>query len=108
MKRTLNERIGFQFSYDRTTQFLNLLNNSISPFTNLDFWLPANHNISPQKADQFTLAWYHYTKAKKYFFAIETFNRLLYNQIDFIDHPQLLLNPFIESHLEQERKKLWS
>ena len=105
LKRTLNERIGFQFSYDRTTQFLNLLNNSISPFTNLDFWLPANHNISPQKADQFTLAWYHYTKAKKYFFAIETFNRLLYNQIDFIDHPQLLLNPFIESQFRTGKGK---
>jgi len=39
-------------SYTRTTQFIQVLSNSVSPFTSLEVWVPSGPNIKPQKADQ--------------------------------------------------------
>lgn len=94
-----NENNSCRFSYTRTGQYLNLLSNSISPFTSIEHWLPSGPNIKPQFSDQFILGYSHFFTNKTFEFSADTYAKFLKNQIEFTDHPKLLLNPFIESEL---------
>ncbi|MCH8905310.1 MAG: TonB-dependent receptor plug domain-containing protein, partial [Bacteroidetes bacterium] len=86
-------------SYGRTVQYLQLLSNSVSPFTSLEVWLPSGPNIKPQKADQVALGYYRKFMKAKSEFSAEVYYKLMYNQIDYEDHANLLLNPAIEGEL---------
>ena len=86
-----------KFNYSRNVQYLNLISNSISPFNNLEVWLPASINIKPQIADQFTLGWVH--QKQHWQLEVETYYKNLNNQLDYSNHAQLLLNPLLESQL---------
>ncbi len=84
-------------SYSRNIQYEQMLSNSASPFTTLDVWMPSGINIPPQKAHQFTFG-----LIKKIYglnVSVETYYKKLINIIDFPGHPNLLLNPLIESEI---------
>lgn len=85
--------------YCRTTQYLQMLSNSTSPFTSLEVWAPSGPNIKPQKADQFTLGYLTRTSRSKLSFSVEAFYKLFQNQIDYEDHANMLYNPLIEGEL---------
>jgi len=86
-----------KFSYDRHIQHLQLLSNSISPFTTLDVWMPAGVNIKPEKSNQFVIGY------SKIFSEINISSEIYYknikNLIDYSNHANMLLNPFIEGEL---------
>ena len=50
---------SFKASYNRTTQHINQISNSISPFNSLEVWLPSGPNIKPQLADIADLGLHH-------------------------------------------------
>ncbi len=85
-------------SYSRTSQFLQLVTNSISPFTTLEVYLPAAPNIKPQLADQYSIGFFQKIRRADLDLSIEGFLKKMQNQIDYKDHAYMLLNP----HLEQE------
>jgi len=86
-----------KISYDRHIQHLQLLSNSISPFTTLDVWMPSGLNIKPEKSHQFVAG------MNKYFSEInisaEIYYKTIQNLIDYDDHANMLLNPYIEGEL---------
>lgn len=84
-----------KFNYTRSAQYINLISNSISPFNNLEVWLPASTNIEPQRSHQVSVGW-HWL-GEKWQYLAETYYKHLENQIDYINQAQLLLNPTIES-----------
>ncbi len=84
-------------SYSRTTQFIQLLSNSISPFTTLDVWMPAGPNIRPQTADQIVFGFYRNFPTLE--FSIEAYYKHMKQQVDYEDHANLLLNPLLEGEL---------
>ncbi len=86
-------------SYTRTTQFEQLVTNSISPFTTLEVYLPAGPNILPQLADQLSLGWFQKIPGGNLDLSIEAFYKKMHNQIDYKDHAHMLLNPHVESEL---------
>lgn len=88
---------AIKFSYNRTTQYLQLITNSISPFTSLDVWLPSNPNIKPQKADQLSVG--YLIKNKTTYISIDAYYKKMYNQIDYANQPRMFLNPAIEAEL---------
>lgn len=96
----------FRFSYARTTQYMQLLSNSISPFTSLEVWLPSGPNIKPQKADQFIVGYTKKFGGKAYEVTTEAYYKNMENQIDYESHPKMLLNPLIEGELRFGRA--WS
>ena len=86
-------------SFARTVQYLQLVTNSISPFTTLEVWLPSGPNIAPQTADQLSLGYFHKFREPGIDLSIEGFYKDLQNQIDYEDHAYMLLNPHIEREL---------
>ncbi len=93
-------------SYSRTTQYLQVLTNSVSPFTSMEVWAPAGPNIKPQHADQFATGYFHRFLKGNLIFSAEAFYKHFYNQIDFEDHPDMLYNPYLEGELRFG--KAWS
>lgn len=85
--------------YSRTTQFLNELNNSISPFTSLSVWVPSGPNIAPRKADQYSMGYFGSYSNDRIKFSAETYYKHYYNYIDYAPHANMLYNPLIEGEL---------
>ncbi len=109
-------RIGLQYdinsiscvkaSYTRTTQFIQVLSNSVSPFTSLEVWVPSGPNINPQKADQYSAGYFLKAFGARINFSAEAFYKQYHNHIDYKDHANLLYNPLIEGELRFG--KAWS
>jgi hypothetical protein len=78
---------------------MQVLSNSTSPFTSLDVWVPSGPNIKPQQADQFALGYFSKIFRRQFEFSIEAYYKKLFNQIDYKDHANMLLNPLIEGEL---------
>jgi len=106
IKFTLGKLSAIKASYSRTTQFIQLLNNTTSPFTSLEVWIPCGPNIKPQMADQYALGFFNEFSKHKLNFSAEVFYKNFYNQIDYEDHANMIFNPLIEGELRFG--KAWS
>lgn len=95
----LTPESSIKAAYSRTSQFVNLLSNSVSPFTSIEIWLPASLNIKPQLANQIVLGYHLNFGKNNYSFSAEGFFRKMKNQIEYADHAKMLFNPFIEGEL---------
>ncbi len=95
----LNNNTSISFAYDHNVQFLHYLSNSISPFTTIDFWVPADLFLKPQTANQFTLGFFK--KLPQINFSAEVYTKKMNNQVDYSNQPDLFLNPYFESQLRQ-------
>lgn len=96
---TFNDLSAIKASYCRTTQFIQVLSNSTSPFTSLEVWAPSGPNIRPQQADQVALGYYRRIGWSGLNFSAEAFYKYFYNNIDYTDHANMLYNPLIEGQL---------
>ncbi len=95
----INEKSSLKVGYSRNVQNVHLISNSISPFTSLEVWLPSSVNIKPQLADQVVLGYYRSLNAHLLSFVAEGFYKKMYNQIEYTDHAETLLNPLVEREL---------
>jgi hypothetical protein len=93
-------------SYCRTTQFLQLLSNSTSPFTSLEVWAPSGPNINPQPADQVAVGYFSELFRSRFTFSAEGYYKWFHNRPDYRDHANLLFNTLIEGELRFG--KAWS
>lgn len=95
----INKRANIKASYSRTTQFLQLLSTSTSPFTSLDIWIPCGPNIPPQTADQVALGYFREFPVPGLTFTVEGYYKWFHDHPDYRDHANLLFNPLIEGEL---------
>jgi hypothetical protein len=102
----INEKSSVKASYSRTTQFLQLLSNSTSPFTSLEVWAPAGPNIQPQIADQIAAGYFRELARSKLTLSVEGYYKWFHNHLDYRDHANLLFNTLIEGELRFG--KAWS
>jgi hypothetical protein len=94
-----NDRNSIKGSYNRTFQFIHLLNNStIGQPT--DIWMPSENNIKPQSASMVSLGYYHAQDKSQYLFSVEVYYKSLKNIIDFVDNANLFLNPDVASQVK--------
>ncbi|MDB5119642.1 MAG: TonB-dependent receptor [Sphingobacteriales bacterium] len=84
-------------SYNRTYQYMQLVQNNELAYSSLETWIPSSPNIKPQKADFLALS-YQY-RFSIYKLNIASYYKKMYNQLDLIDHAQIIQNPVIESEL---------
>ena len=94
----LNEVSSIKASYDRNVQNMHLLSNSTSS-NPTDLWIPSSNNVKPEIADQFSIGYYRNFDDNNYEFSVETYYKLMQNQIDYKNGAQLLLNQSVESQL---------
>jgi len=85
-------------SYSHSAQFLALAQNSTAG-TPLDIWFPATPNVKPQLCDQFSIGYFRNFKKNMYEASVEVYYKNFRQVIDFRDHAQLLLNPYLEGEL---------
>ncbi|MEQ9423074.1 MAG: TonB-dependent receptor [Cyclobacteriaceae bacterium] len=95
----INDESSIKASYSRNVQNLHLITNSISPFTSLEVWLPSNLNIKPQVSDQLGIGYYKEFPKNGLGLEVESFYKIMTNQIDYEAHAETLLNPLIEREL---------
>ena len=104
----LDPRISLRYKLDSTSQvklsfgsyhqYLQLISNSISPFTSLEVWLPANQYLQPQSAREVTLG-YATTLSSQMSLSAAAYYKQFSHQIDYKDHATTLLNPLLEGEL---------
>ena len=95
----INKTFSLKGSYSRNTQYLHLINNSISPFTSLDVWLPSGPNIPDQKAHQVAAGLVQHFSKSGILISGEVYYKRMKNQIDYVNHAEMLLNPFIAAEM---------
>jgi len=94
----LNEVSSVKGSYSHTAQFLTLAQNSTAG-TPLDIWFPATPNVKPQLCDQGSVGYFRNFKQNMFEVSVEGYYKYFRKVIDFRDHAQLLLNPYLEGEL---------
>ena len=94
----LDENQSVKASYNRMSQYLQLISNTASP-TPLDVWTPSDKYIKPQILDQVALGYFKNFNNDDYSLEIETFYKKIKNRIDYIDGADLIANEAIEQVL---------
>ncbi len=102
---TIDDRSSFKASYSRTSQYLQLAQNSTAG-TPLDIWFPASPNIKPQVSDQVAMGYFHNFHHNILETSVELYYKHMNNVIDFKDFAELLLNEKMEG--EVRTGKGWS
>jgi hypothetical protein len=88
-------------SYNRTTQHINQISNSISPFNSLEVWLPSGPNIKPQLADIGDLGFTIFWPKRSLYLTLDVYYKRMFNQMGYQDHAEMFLNPYLEGELRQ-------
>lgn len=104
IKYSLNEYSSIKASYSRTKQYIHLASNSTGGMP-LDIWLPSGKNIKPRMADMGAIGYFRNFRHNTLEASVETYYKIVNNEIDFKDHAQLLLNQKIEGELRFGKAK---
>lgn len=95
----INDKSSFKLSYNRLAQYIHLMSNTAAS-TPLDVWTSSTNNIKPQLADQFAIGYFkNFGEDNAFETSIETYYKLMQNQIDYADRSNLFLNPLFEKDL---------
>jgi hypothetical protein len=92
---SLDENKSIKASYNRMTQYLQLVSNTASP-TPLDIWTPSDTYIKPQIADQVALGYFTNFHNDDFSLELESFYKIVQNRIDYIDGADLIANEALE------------
>lgn len=95
---TIDDNNSIKLSYNRSRQYMQLAQNSTSG-TPLDIWFPANPNIKPQISDQIAAGYFRNFRDHSIETSVEVYYKNMQNTIDFRDHAQLLLNPYLDAEI---------
>ena len=101
----LSESASLKASYNRTFQYIQLASNGTAS-SPLDVWFMSSPNVKPQIADQYALGYFQNLFKDKLKTSVELYYKNMQNSIDFEDHANLLLNPYLEGEIRTGRA--WS
>ena len=91
IKYDLNEVSSVKASYNRMSQYLHLISNTVAS-TPVDLWLPTTNNIKPQLADQIAVGYFRNFAKNSYEASVEVYVKDFQNQIDYIDNADIFFN----------------
>lgn len=106
LRYTLAPSTSLKASYARTVQYLHLASKTNSP-TPLDVWEPAGPYLRPQRADQVALGIQRITPGQAWDLSAEVFVKRSRDVVDFIDGADVILNPKVETLVEQGRGRAY-
>ncbi len=101
LQYTWKETNQVKLSYGRYHQYLQILSNTVSPFSVFDIWQPANQNLAPPVSSQYALSYLRYLQAAKLQISLAGYYKQANNIIDYAPNTILLDNPHIEASLRQ-------
>ncbi len=85
-------------SFSRSHQNLHLISNSTAG-TPIDIWIPSSPNIKPQRANQYFLGYTRNALFGVLELSLGGYYKKMYNQIDYKEHADIILNPELEGEL---------
>ena len=85
-------------SYTRTIQYLHLATTSGATFPS-DLWIPSSQKLKPSNAQQVALGYFKNFSNNTYEASVETYYKVMNNQLEFRPGAQLLLNQNIEGEM---------
>lgn len=85
-------------AYARNAQNIHLVSNSTSS-SPTDVWLASSLNTKPELCDQFSLGWFKNFKENTYEFNVETYYKVMQNQIDYRNGANTNANELLEGEL---------
>ena len=88
---TINKNNSLRFNYARTTQYVQLAQNSAAGLPQ-DRWFSSNPNIKPQMANMYTIGYFADLFDDSWEASVELYYKDLYNVIDFKDYANLMVN----------------
>lgn len=94
----INDSSSIKFGYARNTQHIHLLSNSTST-SPTDQWIGNSYNIRPELSDIFSLGFSRNFKNNDYEFNIETYYKIMQNQVDYKDGADINTVQDVESEL---------
>ncbi len=97
-KYQINGSTSLKTSLTRNYQYLHLLSNTTTT-TPTDVYVPSSINVKPQIADQVALGLFKNLSDNKYETYVEGYYKQLYNQIDYKNGADLVLNADVEGEL---------
>ncbi len=97
MNYAIIPKLFLLISADKNMQFLHMINNSITPLTSMEIWLPAGKNIKAENAYQTTSGLTY--KGIEISYGLEAYYKKTENVFDFINHANIMLNPNLENDL---------
>jgi hypothetical protein len=99
LKYRMSPGASLMLSYGIYHQYIQMLSNSIGPFSSFEVWMPAGANIKPQRADQVAIGFEKLFSKLNLKFSSEAYYKYMQHQIEYESHANLLLNPLIEGEL---------
>jgi hypothetical protein len=98
--RTLKNNSSIKASYNRMAQYIHLTSTTAAP-TPLDVWTPSTNNIKPQIGDQVAIGYFKNFQDNMFETSIETYYKIMQNQIDYVRNANVLLNGLYEGDILQ-------
>lgn len=99
---SISPSFSLKASYNRNRQHIQQAVYSISG-SPLDIWFTASPNVKPQITDQFSVGAFKNFLSDALETSVEIFYKNNKNTIDFVDHPEVLMNDNMEAELRTGR-----
>ncbi|HAS42148.1 MAG TPA: hypothetical protein DCS93_16850 [Microscillaceae bacterium] len=94
----LNSSSSIKASYNRTYQYLHLVNSTTIGLPT-DVWLPVDNNIKPRFADQVALGYFKKLHRGRYEISAEIYHKWINQVIDYKDNANIFLNKHIATQI---------
>ncbi len=94
----LREDLSLKFSYDRMSQYIHVLSNTIS-ISPIDNWRLSGEGIKPQVGNQFSAGMYKTLYSSGLELSIEGYYKIVNNVLEYKDGAELLVNKAIETDI---------
>ncbi len=94
----LNSTSSIKASYTRTIQYLHLATTSGATFPS-DLWVPSSKLLKPSNAEQVALGYFKNFRNNVWEMSVETYYKVMNNELEFKPGAQLLLNQNLEGEM---------
>ncbi len=102
----LDSLSSFKASYNRMSQYLHILSNSLSS-SPTDIWTPSTPLIRPTIADQVAFGYFRTIPKQNLEVSVEAYYKVLGNLVDYKNGANTFLNPDLEAELEFGRGRAY-
>jgi len=84
-------------AYNHNYQYLQLIQNNELAFSSLETWMPSSELTKPQRSDYWSVGYDYFPN--NYKVLIDLYYKIMYNQLAFSNHAQVIQNPGIRKQL---------
>jgi hypothetical protein len=93
----LNRAQRLHATYNHNYQYLQLIQNNELAFSSLETWMSSSKATKPQRSDYWSAGYDYFSTGNR--FVVDVYYKKMENQLDLINHTQIIKNPDIRDQL---------